>query len=348
MYTIRRFDKKRLFLWTLKDITFFTLVSTLAVSVFFFLDFRWIAIPTLPISLLGTAVAFNVGFKNNNAYDRSWEARKIYGGIVNSSRTMGIMTLDFISNLFNSATPATEEELKVIKKRIIYRHIAWLTALRYQLRAHKPWEHHQHKDVTKHKAKNGNFIAEQVTPLKDVISEFLSREERDDILSRPNPAVRLLKNQSRDLTQLRDKNLMDDFRYIEFKNIIEEFYTLQGKNERIKNFPLPRQYASVSYYFVMLFTMLIPFAMLNFFVPNSPSESIKWSVWLTIPLSVAVQWVFFTMEKVGDYSENPFEGVGNDIPITSLSKTIEIDLKDMLDEKELPKAIEPWKGSILT
>ena len=348
MYTIRRFDKKRLFLWTLKDITFFTLVSTLAVSVFFFLDFRWIAIPTLPISLLGTAVAFNVGFKNNNAYDRSWEARKIYGGIVNSSRTMGIMTLDFISNLFNSSTPATEKELKVIKKRIIYRHIAWLTALRYQLRAHKPWEHHQHKDVTKHKAKNGNFIAEQVTQLKEVISEFLSREERDDILSRPNPAVRLLKNQSRDLTQLRDKDLMDDFRYIEFKNIIEEFYTLQGKNERIKNFPLPRQYASVSYYFVMLFTMLIPFAMLNFFVPNLPSESVKWSVWLTIPLSVAVQWVFFTMEKVGDYSENPFEGVGNDIPITSLSKTIEIDLKDMLDEKELPKAIEPWKGSILT
>jgi len=348
MYTFRRFSKKQIFSWTSKDVLFFTFVSTLAVLAFFFLDFRWLAIPTLPISLLGTAVAFNVGFKNNNSYDRSWEARKIYGGIVNSSRTMGIMTLDFISNLFNSGAPLTDQELKVIKKRIIYRHIAWLTALRYQLREHKSWEHHQHKDVTKHKVKNGNFIAEQVTPIKDVISEFLTIEERDDILSRPNPAVRLLKNQSRELTQLRDKGLMDDFRYIEFKNIIEEFYTLQGKNERIKNFPLPRQYASVSYYFVMLFTILIPFAILNFFVPNSPNESIKWSVWLTIPLSVVVQWVFYTMEKVGDYSENPFEGVGNDVPITALSKTIEIDLRDMLDEKELPKAVEPWKGAILT
>jgi putative membrane protein len=348
MYTVRRFSKRQIFNWTLKDVIFFTIVSTTTVAVFFFFDLRWLAIPTLPISLLGTAVAFNVGFKNNNAYDRSWEARKIYGGIINSSRTLGIMTLDFITNLFNDSVPATEDELYTIKKRIIYRHIAWLTALRYQLRAHKPWEHHEHKDVAKHKIKNGNYIAEQVTPIKDVISEFLSVEERDDVLSRPNPATSLLKNQSRDITALRHKDLMDDFRYIEFKNIIEEFYTLQGKNERIKNFPLPRQYASVSYYFVMLFVLLIPFAMLNFFVPNSAEESVKWSVWLAVPLSVVVQWVFFTMEKTGDYSENPYEGISNDVPITALSKTIEIDLRDMLDEKELPKAIKAWNGAILT
>jgi len=348
MYTIRRFDKRRLFLWTFKDIIFFLIVSTIPVALLFFLDLRWIVIPTLPISLLGTAVAFNVGFKNNNAYDRSWEARKIYGGIVNSSRTFGVMSLDFINNLFNHSTPLTDQEFKVVKKRIIYRHIAWLTALRYQLRAHKPWEHHQHKDVTKQKEKNGNYIAEQVTPIKEVISVYLSREERDDVLSRPNPASSLLKNQSRDIAELRRKGLMDDFRYIEFKNSMEEFYTLQGKAERIKNFPLPRQYASVSYYFVMLFIMLLPLAILNFFVPNSDSEVIKWSAWFTIPLSVAVQWVFFTMEKIGDYSENPFEGIGNDVPITALSKTIEIDLRDMLDEKELPKPIEAWHGAILT
>jgi putative membrane protein len=348
MYTVRRFDKKRLFQWTAKDVIFFTLISTLAVSVFFFLDLRWLAIPTLPISLLGTAVAFNVGFKNNNAYDRSWEARKIYGGIVNSSRTLGIMTLDFIGNLFNESIPATEEELAVIKKRIIYRHIAWLTALRYQLRAHKPWEHHDHKDVVKLKARVGNYVSEQTIPLIEAISQFLSTEERDDVLSRPNPATSLLKNQSREIAVLREKGLMDDFRHMEFKNIIEEFYTLQGKNERIKNYPLPRQYASMSYYFVMLFTTIIPFGVLNFFVPSSATDTISWSVWLTVPLSVMVQWVFFTMEKIGDYSENPFEGVGNDVPITALSRTIEIDLRDMLNEKDLPKAIEPWQGAVLT
>ena len=348
MYTFRRFSKKQMFQWTFKDIIFFALVSTIPVALFYFFDLRWLAIPTLPVSLIGTAVAFNVGFKNNNAYDRSWEARKIYGGMVNSSRTMGIMTLDFINNLFNPSAPASEKELKEIKTRIIYRHIAWLTALRYQLRAHKPWEHHQHKDITKFKVKNGNYIAEQVTPIKEAIEPFLSREERNDVLGRPNPATSLLKNQSRDIAKLRENGLMDDFRHMEFKNIIEEFYTLQGKNERIKNYPLPRQYASVSYHFVMLFIVVLPLGILNFFVPKLATDSIEWYVCLTIPLSMIVQWVFFTMEKIGDYSENPFEGIGNDVPITAMSRGIEIDLRDMLDEKELPENIKPWNDAILT
>ena len=106
MYTFRRFDKRRLFLWTVKDLVLFAIVSSIPVTLFYFLDLRWLTIPSLPISLLGTAVAFNVGFKNNNAYDRAWEARKIYGGIVNSSRTLGIMTLDFITNIFNNNTGA--------------------------------------------------------------------------------------------------------------------------------------------------------------------------------------------------------------------------------------------------
>jgi putative membrane protein len=332
--------------WTYRDIIFFTITSSIPVALFYFLDLTWLAIPTLPVSLLGTAVAFNVGFKNNNAYDRAWEARKIYGGMVNSSRTMGIMTLDFINNLFTKF-PIDENELKVIKTRIIYRHIAWLTALRYQLRAHKPWEHHQHKDIARYRKKFGNNISEQNIPIKQALEPYLSREERNDILSRPNPAASLLKNQSREIAVLRDKGLIDDFRHMEFKNIIEEFFTLQGKNERIKNYPLPRQYASVSYYFVILLTLIIPYPILGYFTPDIVGGDISWHVWFTVPLSVLVSWVFFTMEKIGDYSENPFEGLGNDVPITNLSRTIEIDLRDMLDEKELPKPTQPINDILL-
>lgn len=70
-------------------------------------------------------------------------------------------------------------------------------------------------------------------------------------------------------------------------------------------------------------------------------------IWLTVPASVMVSWVFFTLEKIGDYSENPFEGTGNDVPITTMSRGIEIDLRDMLDEAELPSAILP-ENNILT
>jgi putative membrane protein len=62
-------------------------------------------------------------------------------------------------------------------------------------------------------------------------------------------------------------------------------------------------------------------------------------VWLTIPFSVIVSWVFTSMDKVGEATENPYEGGANDIPMAAMSRTIEIDLRDMLDEKELPEPI---------
>ena len=63
--------------------------------------------------------------------------------------------------------------------------------------------------------------------------------------------------------------------------------------------------------------------------------------WLAIPFSMLVSWVFILMEMIGDYSENPFEGLYNDVPITSMARSIEIDIRQMLDETDLPDPIEP-------
>ena len=98
------------------------------------------SIPWLPISVIGTAVAFYVGFKNNQAYDRMWEARKIWGGIVNHSRSWGMLVNSFVSNLFIEK-PLSEKQLHSIKQRLIYRHIAWLYTHRNQLLAPTSWEH---------------------------------------------------------------------------------------------------------------------------------------------------------------------------------------------------------------
>jgi|TARA_B110000908_G_scaffold32472_1_gene38733 putative membrane protein len=335
-----------MFFWTIKDTIFFFIVSIIPVTLYFFTGWHWMVIPSLPIALLGTAVAFNIGFKNSNAYDRGWEARKIWGGIVNYSRTFTVMVSDYISDLHLDGD-ISEEELKKIKKRLVYRHIAWLTALRYQLRVPKEWEHFFHKDINKMKDKLYFSVDEHDIPIDSVIKEYLSDEEMKDVLSRVNPATNLIKNQSKDISELRKRGLLDDFRHMEFTRILEEFYNLQGKSERIKNFPLPRQYTSVSYYFVMLFVILLPFAMLDAFETDEISQVYNWKVWFAVPFSMMVSWVFFTMEKIGDYSENPFEGIGNDVPITSLARTIEIDLKDMLDEQDLPDPIKSKDGVII-
>ena len=102
---------------------------------------EWLHIPWLPLSIIATAVAFYIGFKNNSAYDRLWEARKIWGAIVNSSRMWGSNVKNYVTNQFNDATPVSDQELKAIHQNLLYRHIAWLYTLRSQLLIPAPWEH---------------------------------------------------------------------------------------------------------------------------------------------------------------------------------------------------------------
>ncbi|MEM1134647.1 MAG: bestrophin family ion channel, partial [Bacteroidota bacterium] len=156
------------------------------------------------------------------------------------------------------------------------------------------------------------------------------------VTNKANTCTGIIHLQSQELKKLRSLDLIDDFRHVEMGKILTEFYTLQGKSERIKNFPLPRQYATVSFYFVWLFILLLPYTFIGAFASLGTNY-----IWLTIPSTVIVAWVFYTMERIGDYSENPFEGTVNDVPITSLSRTIEIDLREMLNEMDIPQAITP-------
>ena len=93
--------------------------------------------------------------------------------------------------------------------------------------------------------------------------------------------------------------------------------------------------------FTKLFTLLVPFGMLGEFAKLGDGF-----IWLTIPFSALVAWVFNMMEKIGESTENPFEGSANDVPITAMTRTIEIDLREMLGEAEIPAPLTP-QGHIL-
>ena len=302
-------------------------------------------LPWIAISVIGTAVAFYVGFKNNQSYDRMWEARKIWGGIVNDSRTWGMMVDGYISNLFASEK-IPDDALHETKKRLIYRHIGWLYAHRSQLLIPTEWEH----------VSQGGFVAKQARFYQDKygvglrgdevtrteLKLFLPPEEHDRLINHVNTATQIINEQSRDLADLRSKGLIDDFRHVEMGNVLKSFYTLQGKNERIKKFPLPRQYANLSRYFVIIFILLLPFSM----IPELMKLG-DWGFLIAIVISALIGWVYLMMEMVGDYSENPFQGMANDIPMLSLCRVIEIDLREMLKETDLPPGIKSKHGVLM-
>lgn len=290
----------------------------------FDISFNW-----QPISVLGITVAFYLGFKNNASYDRTWEARKVWGGIVNNSRTFGVAVSTFIKG----------ENAEKLKKEIIHRHIAWLTALRYQLRLEKEWEHTEYRV----KGKYLPAISEQYFHnLEEEIKEILCEEEFNIIKGKTNLAAQILHRQGVRLQELKEKGKIDEFPHLEFHKLISEFYADQGRSERIKNFPFPRQYASVAFWMTIIFSILTPFGLLNMF-----HDLKSHTVWLTVPFSGLIIWVFFLMEMIGDFSENPFEGTYNDVPITSISRGIEIDLREMLGEENIPKPITAENGFLM-
>jgi putative membrane protein len=322
--------------WTRKNIYKMLLLSIVPTALFYFLGWNWLAIPWVPVALIGTATAFISGFKNTQTYNRTWEARQIYGAIINSSRSFGIMIKDFVR---------TEEQEKELHQKIIYRHFAWLTALRFQLRETKSWENIKTKSYNLEYL-NYYKVPEWESSLDEELKAFLSEDERQYILSTKNRATQIIAQQSAHLKELNKQGIIADYSYVALENQLKDLYDQQGKAERIKNFPYPRQFSSINLYFTNILCFLIPFGFIGELSKHTEKMG-DWFVWLAVPLSVLVGWIFLVLEQIGECTENPFEGSANDVPISQISRTIEIDMREMLGETDLPPALQPKNNVIL-
>ncbi len=350
MYTRRIYSPWQMMLWTRYDTALFLLVATISVVVFDVLGLRWAHLPWLPIALVGTAVAFILGFQNNAAYDRAWEARKIWGGIVNASRGLGTMLNDFVTDRL-AQEPVTDDELFAIRQRMAKRHIAWMTALRHALRADRPWEQFG-QEATNREWEDRIAARERNMSLEEDIAGQLSDAECAEVCGKTNAAAQIIALQSRELERLRRRNLIDDWRHVTMQRQLTELLDLQGKAERIKNFPYPRQYATLNWLFMMTFVMLVPFGTVHEFwalgeeVKEAHPTIAPYLVWLNVPFGAMVMWIFHTTERIGRVTENPFEGGANDVPITTMSRGIEIDLLEMIgeDPAAIPAPIEAIGG----
>lgn len=343
MHSGQHYKLKELLFWTRRDIYVLLLLAVVPTLLYVLFGWEWLAIPWQPVAVLGTAAAFIVGFRNNATYDRAWEARKIWGAIVNSSRSWGIMAKDFVRATAES--PISEEERKLISQQLIYRHVGWLTALRYQLRQPRDWETMAQPHNVEYRTTHFKIAECNIEGMEPELRKHISQEELGYVMGKVNKATQLISLQSKQLKELSEQGLIENYRYVEMERMLVDFYTQQGKCERIKNYPYPRQFATLNLFFIRLFVIMLPFGMLDVF--NDVAMRHGLVIWFTVPFSALVAWVFTTMEKIGESTENPFEGNANDVPITALSRTIEIDLKDMLDEEELPEPVKP-AGSILT
>jgi len=250
----------------------------------------------------------------------------------------------FITPQF-SDKPVSDDHIGAIVKKMIYRHIAYLYALRAQLLVPAPWEHMSLNSrvaiVNRNRMKKfGAGIFEHNH--HQVMTMHLEKEEREKLFATVNIPTRIIDLQSQQLKHLRKEGLIDDFRHVELQRLLNDMYTFQGQAERIKKFPLPRQYGNASRIFIAIFIFLLPFGLITEFDKCSPV-----GIWLFVPVVSIIAWIFLMMELVGDYSENPFEGLGNDVPMLSICRNIEIDLKQMIQDPEIPEPIKSKNGVLM-
>ncbi len=307
------------------------LVSTAAVALYQLACLKFIAIPFLPIASIGTAVAFYVGFKNNQAYDRLWEARRLWGGLTNTSRTLAASFISLIED-------------KEMQRYFLMKHLAYVNILRLQLRKTIPWATSRetlHQDGLA----DSEEIKEYDLALQELFARYSKSELYEKVKHVNNLASHVLQHQFAFVTKLKRENKLDEYEHSDLTKLLGELYNLQGGCERIKTTPLFRQYSVFSRIFVTLFNILLPFGMLS--VMKDLNDIGEWTIWLTIPFSLLVSWVFYTMEQIGEYSENPFDNGINDTPISTICRNIEIDILEMLGEKQLPEKLQPFHDVML-
>ncbi len=247
----------------------------------------------IPVSIgafLGTAIALLLSFKLAQSYDRWWEARKIWGAIVNDSRSLVLQVKHFV-----------QTDNKQILRTIGYRQIAWCYALSRQLRNQE---------------------------VKEGLQEFLSDVEMEALKDKTHIPLALLDFHTGDVLALQKSQQLNDYQQIQIDDSLVRLTASMGKAERIKNTVFPTTYRIVLHLFIYIFLVLLAMS-----VPDLIP-------YLKIGLLIAIALPFFLLEKIAFTIQDPFENKPTDTSMTSISNTIERNIKQLLDE-DIPEAKKP-------
>ena len=250
--------------------------------------------PTLPLTLFGTALALFLGFRDNSAYQRWWEGRILWGAMINASRSIAREARSFL--------PA--EEAHDLRRTLILRQVAYVNALRCQLRR-------QSAD--------------------NEVLRFLSKGEAEPALGRTNIANGILDGTGRRIDDARRRGWLDTIQQVRMETTLVDIANAQGGMERLKNTPLPNQYRFFPTFFTHLFCVLLPIGLV---------ETLE----IATPLgSTVAGLMFLAVLQIGDDLVDPFADTVHDVPLSAMCRTIEIDLLQAIGEPA-PAPLQPVGG----
>jgi putative membrane protein len=262
--------------------------------IYYVLPFR---APSLPLTLFGSVLALFLGFRSNSAYQRWWEGRGLWGLMINASRNLARMARNYLP----------EGEAVDLKRTIVLRQIAYVNALRCQLRRQS---------------------ADQE------VLRFLSRGEADFALARTNIANGIVDGTGRRIEIARSKGWITSMQQHSMESVLIDIANAQGGMERLKNTPLPMQFRFVPTAFTHIFCVLLPIGLVE-------------TLGVATPLgSTIAGLMFLAVLAIGDDLVDPFANTVHDLPLNAMCRTIEIDLLQSIGDPA-PEPATPDKAGVL-
>ncbi len=258
-----------------------------------------------PFTIIGLPLGIFLGFRNNTAYDRFWEGRKLWGALVNTTRSLTRQVLTLIEPQ-SDADPAqsSPEEIRKYEHAVVHMVIAYVHALRHHLRDTSPFE-----------------------PL----SHIIPKEEVDRLQGEENVPLAILQRIGEKFVEARRRKWVHPFHITVLEASLTSLTDIQGACERIKQTPIPYSYTVLMHRIVAGYCMLLPFGLM---------ETIKWA---TPAVVLAISYCFFGLDAIGDEIEQPFGMDINDLPLKSISRNIERNLRKRIGE-DVPPPLEPKRG----
>jgi putative membrane protein len=265
-------------------------VLVVSLAVLFLTDRYVIFMPEMPLTIpafIGTAISILLSFGISQSYERWWEARKIWGSIVNDSRSLFIQ-------LQTLTKDGNEDKIRLIALR----QIAWCYSLGQSLRGLNPIEN---------------------------LENFISKEELMELEQHKNKPLALLQLHGKNIKELKELNQLDTFSQIHIDQTLIRLCDAQGKAERIKSTVFPVTYRLFLHGTIYLFVITL-------------AVSLRVDGLFETPLLLAISSAFFLLEKSATHMQDPFENRPTDTPMTAISRTIEINIKQLIKDKDIPNA----------
>ncbi|ALM47576.1 hypothetical protein AMR72_00870 [Flavobacterium psychrophilum] len=269
------------------------IVFILGIIIHFLTEKFYTYVPEMPLTIatfLGTAISVLLSFKMSQSYDRWWEARKIWGAIVNDSRSLVLQLQAFLKG------DDTDQQIK----QMAYRQIAWCYSLGQSLRGLPPLES---------------------------CDNFLPEDELQSLKEFKNKPLGILQMNVKQISKLREAGRLTDFENIQLNTTSVRFSDSMGAAERINSTVFPTTYRMFLHFTIYLFVAILSIALKGVILAYE------------IPLLLLIALVFFILEKTAYYLQDPFRNRPSDISVTAIARTIEINIRQLIHEKDVPDPI---------